>query len=364
MTPRPASFRLTACLLLLTLAPAHAADKPAFASLLPSKGNTGGAVVIVSATDTAPLARWLADRGLAVFTLPAAATAADAAGTVQYLRTHAPDYKASPKRIALLGYAGGADLAAEVAYNQPAEAKPDLVALIWASAPPAPATGGTKPPPTFLVGSTSSGDNLTGSLDLWAKLRAARASVDGHFFAHADLTSVLSAGNESVSTWPEMFFNWARFSGLLTDEPRLPVKGMVWLDGRPLPHGYVIFTPVDFVGAGPIIGRVLNSTAGSPIGEFVIAASNGPIAGRYKVDVRQNMNRWLSNSFSSDLVGGRGGGSTPEKAYFGHYRVLAPSIDDQHSFTKVHPTDKTDYLVEFTPGAEANSNLKIEVFSK
>jgi len=28
---------------------------------------------------------------------------------------------------------------------------------------------------------------------------------------------------------------------------------MVTLDGHPLPHGYVIFTPVGFVGAGPII---------------------------------------------------------------------------------------------------------------
>jgi hypothetical protein len=81
------------------------------------------------------------------------------------------------------------------------------------------------------------------------------------------------------------------------------------------------------------------------------------------VDVRQNMNRWLSNSFSGDLVNARNS-ATPEQAYFGHHRVLAPSISDQRSFTKVRPTDKDDYIVEIKPGADANLEMKIEIFSK
>jgi hypothetical protein len=144
----------------------------------------------------------------------------------------------------------------------------------------------------------------------------------------------------------------------------MPIKGMVYLDGRPLPHGYVIFTPMDFVGAGPIVGRVMNSTANTPIGQFSVSSGQGPIAGRYKVDVRQNMNRWLSNSFSGGLVGGRGATPTPEQVHFGHHRVLAPSIDDQRSYTKVRPSDSQDYVIEFASGAEANLDLKIEVFSK
>jgi hypothetical protein len=126
----------------------------------------------------------------------------------------------------------------------------------------------------------------------------------------------------------------------------------------------VILTPVGFAGAGPIVCRVINSTAGVPIGEFSVPADQGPVAGRYRVDVRQNMNRWLSNSFSGGLVQTRGAVPTAEQLYFGHHRVLSPSIDDQRSFTKVRPADSQDYVVEIKPGADANLSLKIEVFSK
>lgn len=325
---------------------------------------TGGSVVIVAPVDATPLVRWLNERGVAAWPLPASATAAEAARAVQELRARAAELKLSPTRVALLGFAEGADVAAEATYMSSGDAsaagRPDFVALIWPTKVPTLAAD-ARPPPTFLVGSTHAADN-TPAVELWQKLRAARASVDAHFFARADRASVLAASNSSVGAWPEMFFAWARFSGLLTDEPRVPMKGMVYLDGRPIPHGYVIFTPLDFVGVGPIVGRVLNSTANVPIGEFTIPPAHGPIAGRYKVDVRQNMNRWLSNSFSGDLVGARGG-LTPEKAHFGHHRVLAPSITDQRSFTHVRPGDAQDYVVEIKPGAEANLALKIEVFS-
>lgn len=365
-------------------------DQPAVYPFLPAAvKNTGAAVLIVSGggftsrridAEGVPLAKWLNDRGIAGFVLryriqpyDRSAAIADVNRAVQYLRAHAADFKIAPDRIAALGFANGAEVQADAAFNHQVEAKPDatdpvdkvssrpdFLALVWGSALPVAAT--PLVPPTFLVGSTNSGGNLTGMIDLWTKLRAARASVDAHFFAKADAQAGLALDNLSLGTWPEMFYTWARFGGFLTAAPRLPIKGMAYLDGRPLPHGYVIFTPVDSVGAGPVVGRVINSTAGIAIGQFSLPAGQGPVAGRYKVDVRQNMNRWLSNSFSGDLVNARGM-PTPEQAYFGHHRVLAPSIDDQRSFTKVHPTDTDDYIVEIKPGADANMDLKIEVFS-
>ncbi|HUR57363.1 MAG TPA: alpha/beta hydrolase, partial [Opitutaceae bacterium] len=326
--------------------------------------NTGGSVVILSPIDPAPLVAWLNARGIAAWPLPAPATAADAARAVQQLRSRAAELRLSPTRVALLGFGLGANVAAEAAYLPGTEAaaasRPDFVALIAPTSVPV-FTSEVRAPPTFLVGSSQAEDK-TPAVELWQKLRAARVPVDAHFFARADQANGLAGGNPAAGTWPALFHAWARFSGLLTDAPRLPVKGTVYLDGRTLPHGYVIFTPVNFVGVGPIVGRVLNSTAGVPMGEFSITAPQGPVAGRYKVDVRQNMNRWLSNSFSGDLVGGRGG-PTPEKAHFGHHRVLAPSITDQRSFTKVRPGDAQDYIVEFRPGSESNLALRIEVFS-
>ena len=335
-------------------------------SLAPAAASTGGSVIIVSPVDAAPLVRWLNARGLAAWTLPARATEADIARAIRELRSRAGEWKLSPTRIALLGFSGGADLAARIAYQSKSAdadaARPNLVALIWPTTAGPAIASGSRLPPTFLVGATPAADNVSG-LELWQKLRAARAPVDAHFFARAMRATVLASDDASVGAWPEMFFAWARFSGLLTDAPRVAVKGMAYLVGRPLPHGYVIFTPLDFVGTGPVVGRVLNSTAGVPIGEFTIPAEQGPVAGRYRVDVRQNMNRWLSNSFSGDLVNARGA-PTPAQAYFGHHRQLEPSIDDQHSYVRVHPTDREEATIEFQPGAQDNLQLKIEVFSR
>ena len=147
--------------------------------------------------------------------------------------------------------------------------------------------------------------------------------------------------------------------GFLTDGPRVPLKGVVTIDGRTIPHGYLILTPVDFVGAGPIAAQILNSTANVPMGQFSVPANLGAVPGRYRVDVRENMTRWLSNSFTNGLTSG----NSPAAVTFGHYRPLAPSVADQLSFTKVRPGDKQDYIVEIKPDAAANLDLNISVFS-
>jgi acetyl esterase/lipase len=366
---------------------------------------TGGVLLIVPRTGTADqdmgesarLAGWLAERGVAGFVLTNAPAATDVARALQYLRAHAAGLKISPNRIGLLGFGDGAALAAEAGYNKvlaanpdatdPVEkvsSRPDFMALAWGSAPVAPETTGPLPP-TFLVGSASNTDGQSGMIDLWARLRGAGGGagrggrggapgggrggrggggatpVDAHFFAKAAADSGLGTGNPSLSDWPETFLTWAKFMGFLTDGPRVPLRGTVLVDGRTIPHGYVILTPVDFVGAGPIAAQILNSTSGVPMGQFSVPANLGAVPGRYRVDVRQNMTRWISNSFTNDLVG-RGGGAAA--AWFGHHRPLAPSVADLQSFTKVRPGDREDYIVEIQPGADTNLALKLEVFTK
>lgn len=332
---------------------------------LPERNGNGASVVIVASPEAGPWVGWFHTRGIATQVLRAEATAAEVAGAIRDLRARAAELKLSPTRVALVGFGAGAGVAAEVAYASGDAAddagRPNRVALFWPSgALPAPAAG-SRPPPTFLVGSTRAEDGPA-AVDCWRQLRAVGADVDAHLLASADRPVLTGAGAAPVGTWPEMFAAWIAFTGLLTDQPRLPVKGTVQVDGQPLPHGYVILTPLDAVGAGPIVARVLNSTAGVPIGQFTIAAAQGPVAGRYRVDVRQNMNRWLSNSFSGDLVGARGG-LNPGKVHFGHHRVLAPSIGDQRSFTKVRPGDAADYIVEIKPGADSNLALNLAVFT-
>ncbi|MEO7190596.1 MAG: alpha/beta hydrolase [Vicinamibacterales bacterium] len=356
-------------------------DTPALLSYLPTTArNTGAAVLVIPGggytklnldSEGAAVAAWLNEQGIAAFVLryrlapkyQKDSAAADTARGVQYIRAHAADFKVAPNRIGIMGFGSGAELEAATVYNHTstpdasatdvvgrASSAPNFMALVFGSAPlPAAATTA---PPTFLVGSSRTADNQAGLIDLWARLRAVRAPVDAHFFAHADSSLGLASKDPAVSAWPQSFLSWVRFRGFLSDAPRIPLKGMAYLDGRPLPHGYVVLTPLDAVGAGPVVCRVLNSTAGMPIGQFVVPAAQGPTPGRYRVEVHQNANRWLSNSFTPGL--------TRDPA-FGHSRILSPSIDDQHVYRKVHPTDKTDYIVEIKAGSA--DDLKFEVFT-
>jgi acetyl esterase/lipase len=348
--------------------------------------STGAAVLIVpSGVPTQGvnvplhLQLWLGEHGVNAFVVKYSSSSNDKASALadvnramQFLRSHAADFNISPSRIGLLGLGDGAALAADAAYNHQVAAnpdatdpvekvasRPDFMALIWGSA--APAAGAAIPPATFLVGSSRAADGQSGMIDLWSQLRAARVPVDAHFFAAAPPDSGLGGDNPSLSSWPESFLTWAKFMGFLSDGPRVPLKGVVTIDGRTLPHGYLILTPVDFVGAGPIAAQILNSTANVPMGQFTVPANLGAVPGRYRVDVRENMTRWISNSFTGSLAPMRA--NNEEQAWFGHHRPLAPSLPDQLSFTKVRPSDKDDYIVEIKPDAAANLDLNIAVFS-
>jgi hypothetical protein len=338
---------------------------------LPSAtNNTGAAILIISSQplyklDVAShegltLASWLNAHGIAAFDFSYVNPPPDLVGAVhfalQYLHAHAADFHLSPKRIGLLGFGSGAALAANATFANPdstdpailAASHPDFLALIaGASLPAAPAT---LPPATFLVGSTNTADNLSTMIDLWNYLRSPRirVPVEAHFFP-----KMVPAAKDLLGPWPDLFYNWIRAYGFLTDQPRVAIHGTVSLDGRPLPFGYLILTPLDGLGAGPIVAHVFNSTAGVAIGSFSVPAKLGPTPGRYRVDVRQNANRWLSNSFSSDLI---------RDPAFGHSRILSPSIDDQHSYTKIHPGDNDDLTLTISP--EGNLDLNIAVFSQ
>lgn len=357
------------------------ADTPALLPYLaPIAKSTGAAVLVIPGggytalnmeSEGSAVAAWLNDQGIAAFVLryrlqpkyPKSAASADVTRAVQYIRAHAVDFRIAPSRIGAMGFGSGAEFGAEAVYNHavagdaaasdPAareSSRPDFMALMFGSAP-LPANAAV-PPPTFLVGSSRTADNQSGMIDLWVRLRAVRTPVDAHFFAKADASLGLAKNDPSVRSWTDSFISWVRFRGYLANQLRVAIHGMAYLDGQVLPHGYVVFTPIDQVGAGPIVGRVINSTANVPIGEFTVPASQGPTPGRYRVEVHQNANRWLSNSFTPGLT---------NDPVFGHSRILSPSIDDHRVYTKVRPGDKDDYIIEI-PRVQLQ-DMKIEVFS-
>jgi hypothetical protein len=151
-----------------------------------------------------------------------------------------------------------------------------------------------------------------------------------------------------------MMYYWAQSQGFTTAEKRISVTGVIQLDGEPLAHGYIIFTPIDIKGAATVVSRVFNT--GPVRGQYRIPADQGLIPGKYKVEVRQEGTRWMSNSRDPVFVRmqqKRGNMTEEERKEWITYarkRDLSPSIDVLRSYSKSRPGDKEEMTVDVKPG--------------
>ena len=94
----------------------------------------------------------------------------------------------------------------------------------------------------------------------------------------------------------------------------------------------------------------------------------GPVEGKYKIEVRQDATRWTSNSREPFMIQMRdkqrkGALTETEKIECNEYlrkRDLSPGIYDQQVYSRQHPHDKVDYIVDIKEEKE----VLIEVFGK
>jgi hypothetical protein len=151
-----------------------------------------------------------------------------------------------------------------------------------------------------------------------------------------------------------------RTSGLLTASKRTALRGSIRLDGKPLPRGSVVLTPMGSPSAPVLIGYVFGTT--EPPGEFALPAERGPVPGRYRVEVRQDAERWTSNArvpvMRKMQEKAREGGALDaadlaEWTAWARARDLSPSIEDQRVYKHRKPGDGDDIVVEVKAG-EAN----------
>jgi predicted esterase len=374
-------------------------DKPAIMPYLPAaEKNTGAAILICPgggfsnrATDHEGvlIGQWLKARGIAGFVLryrirplytPNDATL-DGQRAMRFIRAHASEYRIDPNRLGIIGFSAGGELASNVVFkpaqmNSQAEdaidrqsSTPNFLMLIYGTSPmPSPLAENTVLPPTFMFCTAEDMGHLRGMLDVYANLIKAKASIESHFFANGEHGVGLAEGDPVLGEWPTLMYNWVRAGGFLSAEPRLAVEGTVQVDGQALPHGYVIFTPLEQKGAAPVVSYVFNTTPA--LGRFSILKNQGLVPGRYRVEVRQNATRWLSNSRNEIMIrmlpkARRGELTDADRAEWNEYarkRDLSPSIDTQRIYRRQRPTDNQDYIVEIKPGIE--NRIDIQVFSR
>ena len=374
-------------------------DKPAIIPFVPAEGKHTGAAVLICpggafttrATDHEGIlvAQWLKARGVASFVLRYRLTPLytrkdahrDAQRGLQYIRSHAAEYRLSVNRIGIIGFSAGAELACDAAFQplagQPdatdllerVSSRPDFLILSYGSSPLPAIAAESKLPPTFMFCTAEDAGHLRGMVELYASLRQAKTPVEAHFFVNGEHGVGFAQGDPVLGEWPNLMFKWMTGSGFLAEGPRLPVKGLVKLDGAPLVRGMVILTPVEPSGAPPVVAYITN-TGTTPLGQFVISQNQGPVSGRYRVEVRQDATRWLSNSRDPVMIKMMGKArnrtlTDEERQEWGEYirkRDLSPSIEDQRIFRRQRPKDKNDYIIEIKSGG--NEQLNIEVFSR
>jgi acetyl esterase/lipase len=384
-------------------------DRPAITAYLPDPArNTGTAVLIcpgggflTRAVDHEGVlvARWFQARGVAGFVLryrirPIYTTEEslqDARRGLRYLRARADGFGIDPDRIGVIGFSAGAVLASNVALrpqpgtsdaSDPVERQPSRAAfqvLAYGSpgllgpagragsSPQEPVPWGAAPP-SFLFCTTEDAAIARGMTELYAYLSRAGIPVEAHFFARGVHGVGFAQGDPVRGVWPELMWTWLRAGGLLTRAPRVAIRGVVTLDGKPLARGSVIFTPLEDPAAPPVVAFVFNT--GPVRGEFLVPASQGPTPGRYRVEVRQDAARWVSNA-RDPVIGKlaaklRGGTLTDQErrewVAYARQRDLTPSLGDQRAFRAQHPGEGSDLIVEFKGSGE--NRIDIAVFTR
>lgn len=155
-------------------------------------------------------------------------TPQDAARAMRLVRHHAGEWGIDPKRIGVLGFSAGGEVAAMVAYptgsgnpsaSDPVDrlgARPNFQMLVYPGPLGIPEVVPPDAPPTFAV--VANDDGLAPVLvDLVQKFRAAKAPIELHLFAKGN--HAFNMGNrselKSIRGWPQRMADWLEDNGWL-----------------------------------------------------------------------------------------------------------------------------------------------------
>ena len=157
----------------------------------------------------------------------------DARKTIELVRAHAAEWNADPKKIGILGFSAGGNLAARVAYS-PAEvsaARPDFAVMVYPAylfekdkpdsvlregpdgvVPPK----GPKPVPAFFAHSADDPYPAEGSMVLAAKLKSLGGSAEVHVWSKGGHGWGASDRCLAAKEWTNTLGAWLKDRGILT----------------------------------------------------------------------------------------------------------------------------------------------------
>ena len=157
----------------------------------------------------------------------------DARRTLELVRAHAAEWNADPKKIGILGFSAGGNLAARVAYSPAAAdaARPDFAVMVYPAylfekdkpdsvlrdgpdgvVPPK----GPKPAPAFFAHSADDPYPAEGSMALAAKLKSLGGSAEVHVWSKGGHGWGASDRCLAAKEWTNVLVAWMKDRGLLT----------------------------------------------------------------------------------------------------------------------------------------------------
>ncbi len=157
----------------------------------------------------------------------------DARETLRLVRARAAEWNADPKKIGILGFSAGGNLAARVAYSPAAAdaARPDFAVMVYPAylfekdkpdsvlrdgpdgvAPPE----GPKPVPAFFAHSADDPYPAEGSMALAAKLKSLGGSAEVHVWSKGGHGWGASDRCLAAKEWTNVLVAWMKERGLLT----------------------------------------------------------------------------------------------------------------------------------------------------
>ena len=157
----------------------------------------------------------------------------DARRTLELVRAHAAEWNADPKKIGILGFSAGGNLAARVAYAPaaPDAVRPDFAVMVYPAylfekdkpdsvlregpdgvVPPK----GPKPVPAFFAHSADDPYPAEGSMALAAKLKSLGGSAEVHVWSKGGHGWGASERCLAAKEWTNVLVAWMKDRGLLT----------------------------------------------------------------------------------------------------------------------------------------------------
>jgi acetyl esterase/lipase len=228
---------------------------PSLTVFLPPAGKNSGTAVIVAAggghrelvfnPEGVEPAQYLASLGITAFALkyrlfrePGSKytidnTAEDIRRAMRTVRARAAEWGIDPKRIGVMGWSAGGEVAALVAYPpvpgnpaskdpiERASARPDFQILIYPGPLGIPDSVPRDAPPLFLLGAADDENVADVLFDLTRKYHAAGASLETHIYAQGKHAFNMGQRSDYVSIrhWPQRLAEWLQDRGYARGAP-------------------------------------------------------------------------------------------------------------------------------------------------